>query len=116
MTRIDAAEAIAKLINAEENYGARLWTSGNKVRLYLKLDGGRKGWIDNGFVDLAADGTVTVEAFRQAGTIHSLFREFLRNNTIDADLPVIVATAKPGVDEDGNDWNVRDYCGDERGY
>jgi hypothetical protein len=120
MTRIDAAEAIAEIINAEDNYGARVWEAGNKVRIYLKLNTGRKGWIDNGHIEFATNGTVAVNATRQSGTIESLFWQFLQTNKIDAMAPVVVASAaapaKPGIDDEGNNWNVRDHCGDERGY
>lgn len=120
MTRIDAAEAIAGIINEHDTYSARLWTAGNKVRLYLKLDTGRKGWADNGFIDFASNGAVVVNASRQSGTIESLFWQFLQDNKIEAEAPVVVASAgtttKPGIDDEGNNWNVRDYCGNERGY
>lgn len=115
-TRIEAAQAIAEIINADDNHGAKLWTKETSVRLYLKFNTqAKKGWIDNGFVAFLSDGTIDVRAERGASVVKDAIRQFQSSQAIT---PAQVAgTAEiPGIDDEGNDWRTRDVAGDERGY
>jgi hypothetical protein len=114
-SRIEAAQAIAEIINVDDNHGAKLWTKETSVRLYLKFNTqAKKGWIDNGFVAFLPDGTIDVRAERGASVVKDAVRQF-HSQTIT---PAQAATTSeiPGVDDEGNDWRTRDVAGDERGY
>lgn len=114
---IEAAEAIAEIINQDDNHGARLWTKESAVRLYLKYNTqAKKGWIDNGFVTFLPDGTIDVRADRSASVIKDAVRQFQSTQTIAPAQTSKQATEIPGVDDEGNDWRTRDVAGDERGY
>jgi hypothetical protein len=115
--RIEAAQAIAEMINVDDNHGARLWTKENAVRLYLKFNTqAKKGWIDNGFVAFLPDGTIEVNANRNASVVKDAVRQYQSTQSIAPAQTAKAPTEIPGVDEEGNDWRVRDVAGDERGY
>lgn len=77
MTRIEAAEAIAEVINAYERHSAILWARDTSIRLYLKYNVQRNtGWIDNGLVTFLLDGTIDVHAERCASVIKEAVRQF----------------------------------------
>lgn len=81
-TRTEAAEAVAERINESEDHGARVWIGESSVRVYLKLNRGRRGWADNGSINFNRDGSVDVQAARQASVAKDAVREFLAVNTI----------------------------------
>jgi hypothetical protein len=59
MTRLELANQIAALINANEDLGAKVWTKNGRVRAYVtKNTGGKRGWIDTGFCEITAAGSV----------------------------------------------------------
>lgn len=94
VTRIAAAEAIAEIINQDDDHGARVWTKEDSVRLYLKFNtNAKKGWIDNGFIVVNKDGSIEVKADRSASVAKDAVRVFLAENEV---LPLI---ARPVTEE-----------------
>jgi len=115
--RIEAAQAIAEIINADDNHGAKLWTKETNVRIYLKFNTqAKKGWIDNGFVAFLPDGTIDVRAERSASVVKDAVRQFQSAQTIAPAQTTKAPPEIPGVDDEGNDWRTHDVAGDERGY
>lgn len=81
MTRIEAAEAVAALINAVKDHDAQLWAKEAPVRIYLKYNT-KHGWIDNGFVVFLPDGTISMRAERGASAIKDAISQFQRGSSL----------------------------------
>lgn len=61
MTRIEAANLIASRLNNVADTRAAAWSKGGNVRVYVSRDsGGKKGYVEAGFIEIGFDGSVSV--------------------------------------------------------
>jgi hypothetical protein len=114
ISRYEAAEKIREIINADDYHAAKIWTKEDSVRLYLKFDTqAKKGWIDNGFINFAKDGSIENHADRCASVATDAIRTVTDQFTI---LPVGASTPVQEIEDENDFVPARDVAGDERGY
>ena len=114
ITRYAAAAKIQEIINADDCHAAKIWTKDDSIRLYLKFDTqAKKGWIDNGFINFAKDGSIECHADRCASVAKDAIRAITEQFTI---LPAGASAPAQEIEDENDFVPVRDVAGDEKGY
>lgn len=118
MTRNEAAQEIAARINSNEDFRATTWSKGGHVRVYVKKDtGGKKGFVDAGFISIDEDGDIELE---NDIAWHFQYDKQTLNHAVDVVVEVNhqqEETAQPTVivdpqqqDENEQDWIRSQYA------
>lgn len=113
MTREELADRVAALINAQGDYVAKAWRGGDRVRVYLKEDRGRKGMRELGFAEVELGGSLRLNEVEFKLRYHrELLAAILALPAAQAEeaIPRTPRTPEASKDEDIRQFEASERC------